>query len=79
MYFYEEDGVKKAFNTNYLDKNKKQNEKMAERALRVLRVAYLDVDVLQMKLIQNNIENNLVFIGFIGMIDPPRKGVKGVC
>ncbi len=74
--FYEEDGVKKAFNTNYLDKIKKQNEKMAERALRVLGVAYLDVDVLPNEINSNNIENNLVFIGFIGMIDPPRKGVK---
>lgn len=74
--FYEEDGVKKAFNTNYLDKIKKQNEKMAERALRVLGVAYLDVDVLPNEVNSNNIENNLVFIGFIGMIDPPRKGVK---
>ena len=74
--FYEEDGVKKAFNTDHLDKIKKQNEKMAERALRVLGVAYLDVDVLPNEINSNNIENNLVFIGFIGMIDPPRKGVK---
>lgn len=49
---------------------------MAERALRVLGVAYLDVDVLPNEINSNNIENNLVFIGFIGMIDPPRKGVK---
>ena len=39
-------------------------------------MAYLDVDVLPNEINSNNIENNLVFIGFIGMIDPPRKGVK---
>ena len=42
----------------------------------MLGVAYLDVDVLPNEINSNNIENNLVFIGFIGMIDPPRKGVK---
>ena len=45
----------------------------------MLGVAYLDVDVLPNEINSNNIENNLVFIGFIGMIDPPREGVKEVC
>lgn len=52
------------------------NEKMANDALRVLGVAYLDVDTLPSKIDSKNIEQNLVFVGLIGMIDPPRLGVK---
>ena len=73
---YEENGLKKDLDINYLNKIKNQNEKMAERALRVLGVAYLDIDSLPSSINSNTVENNLTFIGFIGMIDPPRKGVK---
>ena len=57
-------------------KIKEQNLKMAENALRVIAVAYKDVDNLPSKIDSNNIENNLTFVGLIGMIDPPRDGVK---
>ena len=53
-----------------------QNEKMAQNALRVIAVAYKDVDVLPQKIESNYIENDLIFTGLIGMIDPPREGVK---
>ena len=49
---------------------------MAKKALRVRAVAYKDLDVLPSKIDSNNIENNLNFVGLIGMIDPPREGVK---
>ena len=49
---------------------------MAQKALRVIAVAYKDVDTLPSKIDSQNIENNLIFVGLIGMIDPPREGVK---
>ena len=52
------------------------NRQMAQKALRVIAVAYKDVDYLPSKIDSSNIENNLTFVGLIGMIDPPREGVK---
>ena len=54
----------------------RNNENMAKKALRVIAVAYKDLDVLPSKIDSSNIENNLNFVGLIGMIDPPREGVK---
>ena len=52
------------------------NRQMAQKALRVIAVAYKDLDTLPSKIDSQNIENNLTFVGLIGMIDPPREGVK---
>lgn len=52
------------------------NRQMAQKALRVIAVAYKDVDYLPSKVNSLEIENNLIFVGLIGMIDPPREGVK---
>ncbi len=51
----------------------KENERMANKALRVIAIAYKDIDN---KPNSKEIENNLNFVGLIGMIDPPREGVK---
>lgn len=52
------------------------NRQMAQKALRVIAVAYKDIDFLPSKIDSANLENNLTFVGLIGMIDPPREGVK---
>ena len=57
-------------------KIKNENEQMAHKALRVIAVAFKDVTELPNKIDSNSIENNLTFVGLIGMIDPPREGVK---
>lgn len=50
-----------------------QNNQMAEKALRVIAVAYKDVEKLPET---QDMEQDLTFCGLIGMIDPPREGVK---
>ena len=55
---------------------KYQNNEMSEKALRVIAVAYRDVDNLPVNITADAIENDLIFVGLIGMIDPPREGVK---
>lgn len=53
-----------------------KNSNMAEKALRVLGVAYNDLENIPNNINSENTENGLIFVGLIGMIDPPRKGVK---
>ena len=64
--------------TTILEKEKiqKENLQMAQKALRVIAVAYKEIEVLPQKIDSNLIENDLTFVGLIGMIDPPREGVK---
>ena len=67
--------------TFLLDSNKiqqinKVNNNMASNALRVIGIAYNDIDYLPNKIDANTIEANLTFVGLIGMIDPIRDGVK---
>ena len=52
------------------NKIKNHNIEMANNALRVLGVAYKDTKE------KNNFQKDLIFVGLIGMVDPPREGVK---
>lgn len=52
----------------------KENETMANKALRVIAVGFKYLDNLPSRNL--DIENNLTFVGLAGMIDPPRVGVK---
>ena len=54
---------------------KEQNQIMADNALRVIAVAFKDVEKLPQQINSETIENDLTFVGLIGMIDPPREGV----
>ena len=65
-------------NLSIIEKNKieNQNKMMAKKALRVIAVAYKDISTLPPKIESSFIETSLKFVGLIGMIDPPREGVK---
>ena len=58
---------------NEIDKN---NMDMAKNALRVLAMAYKEIDHEPTDEEMQTIENDLIFIGMVGMIDPPREEVK---
>lgn len=52
------------------------NERMAKNALRVLAVAYKDLDHIPKSSNEmDTVENDLIFIGLVGLIDPPRPEV----
>lgn len=52
------------------------NNQMAQMALRVLGVGYKIVDELPLDMAPAAVENNLEFLGLVGMIDPARPEVK---
>ena len=52
------------------------NEAMAKDALRVLAMAYKELDHKPTKEELENLESDLIYIGMVGMIDPPREEAK---
>jgi Ca2+-transporting ATPase len=52
------------------------NHEMTSQALRVLAIAYRKIPKAEAEYPGETSENNLVFVGLIGMIDPPRDEVK---
>lgn len=59
-----------------LKKAKEVNEFMSSNALRVLAVAYKEIDEIPKTLNPEKIESDLTFMGLLGMIDPPRPKAK---
>lgn len=73
---YEIDGQISEELESYINKIRQENEKMAQNALRVLGCAYKEIDHIPTKEEMKTIENDLIFIGMVGMIDPPREEAK---
>lgn len=55
-----------------LDAAKQMTESMSRDALRVLAIAYKEIDALPEQITSEELENGLHFMGLVGMIDPPR-------
>ena len=73
---YEENDRVLPLNVTVSSRITASNEQMAKRALRVIAVAYKDIDFLPAKVEAEKTECGLCFGGLIGMIDPPRPEVK---
>ena len=54
----------------------KANVEMASQALRVLAVGYKTVSELPAAFVSATLENEFIFLGMVGMIDPPREEAK---
>lgn len=70
------DGEIREFSAEDRSKIETANAEMASSALRVLGVAYKELDGQPSEISPSETENDLVFIGLIGMIDPPREEAK---
>jgi len=64
---------KRDLNGKLREKLLQANEALADEGLRVLGVARKSTDA-----VQDDPYTSLVFMGFVGFLDPPRKGVKAV-
>ena len=72
-HYISNDGSVLKITNSIISKLKKFNDEMASKALRVLAIAYKDSDILPKN---ENLENNMIFCGLVGMIDPPRPEAK---
>ena len=59
-----------------MDTAKKLTEAMSENALRVLAIAYKEIDTIPENPTSKELESGLTFMGLVGMIDPPRPEAK---
>ncbi|WP_207432959.1 cation-translocating P-type ATPase [Sabulibacter ruber] len=66
------DGAEQPLTPNLLNQLQEQNEEFSNRALRVLAFAYKPLQTASLTLEE---ENDLVLVGLMAMIDPPREAV----
>lgn len=59
-----------------LEGAREKNREMSSQALRVLAVGYKELDALPEELTSQELEQDLTFLGLVGMIDPPRPEAK---
>lgn len=58
------------------EKLKEINEQYSKNAMRVLAVAYRKLDENDNDYVMEEIERDVIFLGLVAMIDPPKEGVK---
>ncbi|MDL2327108.1 cation-translocating P-type ATPase [Ruminococcaceae bacterium OttesenSCG-928-A11] len=58
------------------ERGRAENDAMSEKALRVLAVGYRVIDEIPAAPTSENLEKDLIFMGLVGMIDPPRPEVR---
>ena len=73
--FYLENGEIKEITDDFKNNIFAKNKEFADRALRVLGCAYKTFSELSDEVSSEKLENGLIFIGFVGMIDPCRDEV----
>lgn len=62
--------------SGHVDAARKINDTMSRDALRVLAVGWKEINAIPEKLSSDELENQLHFMGLVGMIDPPRPEAK---
>lgn len=70
-------GVKKPLNNKLRNELYEINKSFAKDALRVLALSYREFDRVPKDISSNIIENEMTFVGLVGMIDPSRPEAKG--
>ncbi|CAD5902348.1 Calcium-transporting ATPase 1 [Carnobacterium maltaromaticum] len=66
------DRIPVTFSPELLNEAKRVHDEFAEDALRVISAAYQTFDTMPTELTVEALEHDLIFLGMVGMIDPPR-------
>ena len=74
--YYTVNGERKPLDNKMRKKILDMNNKFAKDALRVLALSYREYDRLPKDISSKNIENEMIFVGLVGMIDPSRPEAK---
>ncbi len=70
------DGNLESLTQQHIADIQRANEEMASKALRVLAMAYKDIDEIPDQDNEDQLEDELILVGLMGMIDPPREEAK---
>ncbi len=73
-YIYRNGDVKKITEEDK-QRIRKINEKYSEKAMRVLAMAYRPLEKKSEDYTEEEVERDVIFLGLVGMIDPPKEGV----